>query len=137
MIQSVAIATSLLLLIFVVDLVRRGRLREEYSFIWIVCALALVVLSVWRGLLDRVAAELGIHYPPALLLLVLVVFVFLGFLHASVVMSRQRGQIERLVEEVAILNARCRALADQAAERRADGEGTAETAAQRDAVVPS
>ena len=51
-IQIVAIAVSVLLLLGVLELVRRRKLIEEYSFLWIVCALALVTLSVRRDLLD-------------------------------------------------------------------------------------
>jgi len=60
--------------------------------------------------LHRFAAWLGIHYPPAALLLGLVFIVFVGLLVFSVVASRQRTQIERLIEDVAILEARIRDL---------------------------
>ena len=55
-----------------------------------------------------VAQLARIAYPPALLLLVLFLFVFVASLYFSVVISRPRQQIERLVEEVAILAARQR-----------------------------
>jgi hypothetical protein len=109
-VQALSIAVSLMLLLFVLDLVRRKRLTEEYSFVWIVCALALLGLSVGRSLLDTVALALGIYYPPAALLLVLILFVFVASLSFSVVISRQRQQIERLMEDVAILDAHVREL---------------------------
>ena len=108
--QILAVGGSALLFLLVIDLVRRGKLREEYSFVWIACAGALLVLSVWRDSLHIVARWLGVYYPPAVLLLVLIVFVFVASLHFSVVISRQRAQIERLVEELAILDARQREL---------------------------
>ena len=61
-------------------------------------------------LLDLPPALLGIYYPPALLILVLVFFVFVVSLYFSVVVSRQRQQIERLVEDVALLDADLREL---------------------------
>ena len=109
-VQLVSIAVSAGLLAAVVELVRRGRLSEEYSFIWIVCAVALLALSLWRNLLDVAAAVLGVHYPPAVLLLVLTFFVVIVSLYFSVVVSRHRKQIERLVEEIALLDADLRAL---------------------------
>ena len=101
-----------LLLAVVVELVRRRQLTEEYSFIWIVCAVAMLGLSLWRNVLDVAAAALGVHYPPALLLLVLTFFVVLISLSFSIVVSRHRKRIERLVEEVALLDADLRALRD-------------------------
>ena len=109
-VQVISIVVSFLLLLLVLDLVRRKRLTEEYSFVWIVCALALIGLSIGRRLLDSVASTMGIFYPPAVLLLVLVLFVFVASLSFSVVLSRQRQQIERLIEETAILDARIREL---------------------------
>jgi hypothetical protein len=107
-VQLLAIAISVLLLGLVLELVRRRLLGEEYAFVWILGALAMLALSVWRGALDAVARWLGVHYGPALLLLLLAVFVFIALLFFSVIVSRQRVQIERLIEDVAILEARQR-----------------------------
>lgn len=109
-VQLVSIVVSAALLLAVGELVRRRRLTEEYSLIWIVCAVALLALSLWRNALDVAASALGVHYPPALLLLALTFFVVIVSLYFSVVVSRQRTQIERLVEEVALLDAELRAL---------------------------
>ena len=109
-VQATAIAVSTLLLVVVLDLVRRRRLREEYSFIWIGCALALLGLSVWRDILHVAARALGVYYPPALLLLLLILFVFVASLYFSVVISRQREEIEALSESIALLDAELREL---------------------------
>ncbi len=103
-VQIVSIAVSAALLATVVELVRRRALTEEYSFIWIVCGCALLALSLWRHVLDIAASVLDVHYPPAVLLLVLTLFVVIVSLYFSVVVSRQRQQIERLVEELALLD---------------------------------
>ena len=108
LVQIIAIVISAALLVPVIELVRRRRLSEEYSFIWIAGAMALLVLSLWRDVLHAIARWLGVFYPPAVLLLVLTLFVFVGLLYFSVTLSRQREQIERLIEEIAILDARLR-----------------------------
>jgi hypothetical protein len=108
LVQVGAIVISGTLLLLVIDLVRRRKLTEEYSFIWILCAVALLVLSLWRDILHVTARWLGVYYPPAVLLLVLIFFVFVASLYFSVVISGQRRQIERLVEEMALLDQRLR-----------------------------
>lgn len=110
LIHIAAIAFALALLGIVLELVRRRRLTEEHSLIWIAGAVALLVLSVWRNLLDSAARLVGVYYPPALLLLALTGFVFLVSLYFSVVISRQRQDIERMVEDVALLEAEVRRL---------------------------
>jgi hypothetical protein len=110
----ISIAISAGLLVTVIELVRRAQLAEEYSFIWIGCAAALLVLSLWRNLLDLAAYVLDVHYPPAVLLLVLTFFVVIVSLYFSVVVSRHRKQIERLVQEIALLDADVRMLRESA-----------------------
>ena len=104
LLQIVAVATSAALLVLVLELVRRRKLTDEHSLIWCLGAAALLVFSLWRDALHLVAAALGIRYPPALLILGLVFFVFVVSLYFSVVISRQRQQIERMVEDLALLD---------------------------------
>ena len=122
-VQIAAIVVSTALLLTVLDLVRRRKLSEEHSVVWIVCAVALLILSIWRESLHVVAAWLGVFYPPAVLLLVLVFSVFTACLAFSVVISRQGAQIERLAEEVAILAARDREARDAHHARRETPDG--------------
>ena len=107
-IELIALSTSIGLLVFVLELVRRKQLTEEYSFVWIGCALALLAATLARRTLDQLALAVGIYYPPAALLLVLVFFVFVASVSFSVVVSKQRQQIERLIEDTALLEAALR-----------------------------
>ena len=109
-VQIVAIAVSVVLLIVVLELVRRRKLVEEYSIVWILVTLGMLGLSIWRDVLDRAARSLGVFYPPSLLLMLVIVLVFGALLFFSVILSRQRQQIQRLTEEAAILGAEVREL---------------------------
>jgi hypothetical protein len=109
-IQMEILAASAVLLVVVLELVRRRKLTEEYSFLWILAALALLVVSVRQDMLRLAAQWLGVSDPPAVLLVVLVATVFISSLWLSVIVSRQRQQIERLIEETAILSAELRDL---------------------------
>lgn len=107
-IQIVAIVGSVLFLLLVLELVRRRRLAEEYSALWIAGALVLLGASIRRDWIDRSAAWLGIHYGPAVLLLGLLVVGAAVLLWMSVILSRQQAQIDHLIEETAILSAELR-----------------------------
>ena len=107
-IQIVAIAGSGGFLLLVLELVRRRRLAEEYSALWIVAALTLLAASIRPDLIDRTASWLGIYYGPAVLLLGLVVVASAVLLWMSVILSRQQAQIDSLIEETAILSAELR-----------------------------
>ena len=105
LVQGIAVMVSGVLFFAVLELVRRRKLTEEHSFIWLAGAGVLLALSIWREILHVVADWLGVFYPPMVLLLVVVFFVFVALLYFSVVISTQRRQIEQLVEDVALLTA--------------------------------
>jgi Flp pilus assembly protein protease CpaA len=109
-IDKAGLVVSVVLLLVVLELVRRKKLSEEFSFLWVGGALAVLGISLRRDLLDRTALWLGVYYPPSLLLLILLVVVFVGSLSFTVVLSRHRRQIERLMEDSAILTAEVREL---------------------------
>jgi hypothetical protein len=120
-INTIGLAISVLLLLIVLELVRRRKLAEEYSFVWIAFAAALVALSLHRSVLDRIALWLGIYYPPTVLLLVLIGMVFIASLGFSVVVSRQRKQISRLIEDTAMLDAEIQELRARLSREEPDG----------------
>lgn len=109
-VQIVALAGSVVLLLLVLELVRRRRLAEEYSALWIVSAFVLIVISLRRDVLDFAARWLGVYYPPVVLVLMLVAIISVASLSFSVILSRQQRQIERLIEENAIMAAELREL---------------------------
>ncbi|MCA9889825.1 MAG: DUF2304 domain-containing protein, partial [Anaerolineae bacterium] len=45
------VALSVATLLVVLELVRRRKLREEYSLLWLFTAAVMLVVSVWRDLL--------------------------------------------------------------------------------------
>ena len=102
-IQFVAIIISLIILVVVVDLIRRGMLKEQYALLWIASAIVLMMLSVWRGLLDIIASILGVAYPPSFLFLVAFLFLLLIVLYFSVVTSNISEKNKKLSQEVALL----------------------------------
>ena len=103
-IQYLSIAVCVVLILGVIELIRRGRLREEYAFVWLGCTVVFLVLSIWRGLFDGLARLLGIAYGPALLILVILLFGFVFLVHFSIVISKLTGENKRLAQELAILN---------------------------------
>lgn len=101
--QLLSISIMLTLLFIVFRLILKGRLRAEYSIIWILCSVMLLMFSIWRESLDMIAAFLGIYYPPALLFLGAILATVIFLLHLSVVSSKFQNQIKDLTQEVGIL----------------------------------
>jgi hypothetical protein len=69
-ITIVAICASVALLLYILEMVRRRSLREEYSILWLFGSLVILVLSLKRVWLEGISRFFGIAYPPSLLFLV-------------------------------------------------------------------
>ncbi|HOY14909.1 MAG TPA: DUF2304 domain-containing protein [Saprospiraceae bacterium] len=101
--ELLSVSITLVLLFIVFRLILKGRLRAEYSIIWILCSAVLMIFSLWREGLDIIAGFLGIYYPPALLFLGAILATVVFLLHLSVVSSKFQNQIKDLTQEMGIL----------------------------------
>ena len=121
--QLVAIVGAATLLLTVLELVRRRRLGERYALLWLLSALVLLALGVWRGALVRVSHAIGVIYPPNALFFIGIGFILVLLLHFSSAVSRLSDQCETLAQRLALLEERLRRqeqLSDDAGEPFAD-----------------
>jgi len=107
---NVTTGLSVVLLILVLASVRRAHIRVEYSVSWLAAAVALLILSRWRGALDVAARSLGVPNSPVALLLVSGAVFLLMFFRFSVIISKLRDDNIALAQRVAILEYRVRSL---------------------------
>jgi hypothetical protein len=101
--QIIAITFSLGLIAFVVEAMRRNRLKERYALLWLSAGFILLALSAYRPLLDLAARTLGVSYPPSLLFLIAFIFLFAIVMHYSLVISEHRDKTRRLAQRLALL----------------------------------
>jgi hypothetical protein len=104
-IQFFSVTSSVFLFAFVLRLVKRKKLREEYSLLWLGFGLVFISLAIYRPLLELVAKALGIIYAPAALLLILVTSIFFILIQFSVVISKLAEGNKNLIQEVGLLKA--------------------------------
>ena len=102
-VKILAITGSATVLFLVLELIRRGRLKERYSLLWLFSGVVMLVLSLSRELLEFIARQVGIFYPPSLLFLVAFIFLLLITLHFSAVISGLSEKNKRLTQEIALL----------------------------------
>ena len=102
-IQYISIALSIMFLGFVIELIRRKRIKESYALLWLVSAAAFIGLSVWRSGLEQISLAIGIAYPPAALLLLAVGVLFLVLIQFSIIISKLSLENKRLAQEIALL----------------------------------
>ena len=102
-IQLISIIGAMVFLVMIFRLIVKGKLREEYSIVWIFCTAVLVFFSVWRRGLHKISEVLGVFYPPSLIFLVGILAIIVFLVHLSVVNSRMHTQLKNLTHEIAYL----------------------------------
>jgi hypothetical protein len=131
-VQIVAVLVSGGLLLGILELVRRRRMLERYALLWLVSALVLLVLAVWKGALGVISNAIGVIYPPNALFVVAFGFVLFLLLHFSLAVSRLTDQTKVLAQRLALLEARYRDHEDLlTAEEAESDEALAEPQSER------
>ncbi|MBN1503849.1 MAG: DUF2304 domain-containing protein [Candidatus Eisenbacteria bacterium] len=105
-VARVAIIVSIILVLIVLDMVRKRRLREKYALIWLFTVAGMTVLVVWQDLLLWLTAAIGAIDPSSTLFLFGILFALAILLHLSVKVSDSSTQLRILAKEVAMLHAK-------------------------------
>ena len=113
-----ALSISLLLVASVLWLVRRRRLREEYTPIWLAVSAALVFLSFRLELLRQLTRLIGAWTPSSTVFFLGELFLVAICLNYAVRLSRANLLIKNLAQEIALLRADVDRLAGAERERR-------------------
>ena len=105
-VQLLSVGLTLSFLVFIVRLVRTRRLRAKYSFLWLGTSMATLCFALIPGLMETLAARVGILYPPALLFLGAIMLLLFLAVHFSWELSRLEDRARTLAEEFALATAR-------------------------------
>jgi hypothetical protein len=98
-----AFLLAVILLVTIFELVRKRKLREEYSWLWIFTGFS-ILLVVWRyDLLVRFTHFIGAFWPTTTLFILGLIFLMLINLHYSVKISGLTNQVKNLSQEITLI----------------------------------
>jgi hypothetical protein len=103
--RILALLVGVSFLLAILNLVRQGRLREEYTPIWTVVGIGIVVLSVWFDGLRLITRAVGAWTPSSTLFFFGEIFLLVLCLNYAVRLSTLTLQMKCLAQEVALLRA--------------------------------
>lgn len=110
-------------LVFILWLLRARRLREKYAAIWIVLALAIVVLGAFPGLVFGLARFVGVETPANLLFATSLGVLLFVCIQLSTELSGMEEESRTLAEEHALLARRVDVLEAAVDDRRGTPRG--------------
>jgi hypothetical protein len=103
-IRILTIGGAVVILMMVVELVRRRKLKEEYSVLWVVTAVLTLLVSIWFSLLTSVTNAIGAVTPASTLFFFGLLFCLVLLLHFSVRISSLERRLTALVQEVGLMS---------------------------------
>jgi hypothetical protein len=95
--------TSLAVLAFIIELLRRRQLQEKYAILWLTVSVVMVPLAFFPGAVDSLATAIGFASGVSLVLFLGIVFLLLVCMHLSWEVSRLEEETRTLAEDVALL----------------------------------
>jgi len=98
-----AIVASIFIMVVVVELVRRRKLREEYSWLWLLTGVVIILLVVWYDLLVFLTHLIGAIAPTTTLFIFGLLFLMLISLHYSIQISKLSRQVKEMAQQLTLL----------------------------------
>jgi hypothetical protein len=133
----IGVATIILALVVIMELVRRRKLRTGYSLLWLFVGLIVLVLAVWTDLVEYLTRLLGVRSPGSMLFAAGILFTLLLLLEHSLALSSLWHDNKVLTQEVALLEWRVRQLeASQADEPATDSDASGRDRESARGLVP-
>jgi len=112
-VKIVALMISIGMMLLIIELVRRRKLREEYSWLWLLTGSVIIVLMMWFGLLKWTTHLIGAIKPSSAIFFFAFLFLFIISLHFSVVISKLTDQVKELAQRNALLETELQELKKQ------------------------
>ena len=100
-----AFLISFLVFITIIYLVKKGKLREEYSWLWLLTGLVILTLVIWYDLLLFLTKLIGAVLPTTTLFIFGIIFLVLIVLHFTIKISALTNQIKNLAQKISLLEA--------------------------------
>jgi hypothetical protein len=104
-VRVVALIAASALFVAVLETVRRRKLREEFTPIWLTCGVAIMLLALSFDLLIWFTNLIGAWTPSSAVFFFGLVFLLAISLGYAVKLSRLSDQVKTLAQEIAIANA--------------------------------
>ncbi len=105
--QIFIIAASIILFLITLELIRKKKLKEEYSIIWIIAELALLIFGLFPKILNVISGVFGVYYLTCIFLMAFL-FLLVVLFNFSIILTKLSESNKKLIQEVALLKERNR-----------------------------
>lgn len=98
-----SLIAGLVIFVSILELVRRRKLKEEYSWIWLSAGFIIALIVIWYELLGFISRIIGAERGTTTLFLSAIFYLIIVNLFDAVKISKMDEQIKNLVQEISLL----------------------------------
>ena len=102
-IRLLAVIFSVFIIVAVLELIRRRRLEVNYSLIWFLMGIFILICSSSQKLIYLLSDFFGIKAPINLFFIIIVGFILIMLIHFSMIITSITKQITKLAQEISLL----------------------------------
>lgn len=101
-VRFVLFAGAVFTLFYFIHYIRKNRMQIDFAIYWALFSGALVVLSLFPGIVTTVADLIGVQSPANLIYLVIIFLLILKLFTTTIKISKLNQQVTELVQQVAL-----------------------------------
>ncbi len=94
---------TLIIIIFIINLIRKNRLNLKYSLVWLFTTTIMLIISLIPNFLEKIAHLLGFELVSNMIFVMGILLLLLVTISLTVIVSGQSDKIRLLIQEVSIL----------------------------------
>lgn len=94
---------SIVIILFIINAVKKSHLSIKESFFWILGSFLTLVLCLFPSIINKLAEFFGVSYPPTILFVICILFLLYMIFRNSKRIAFQQEKIIDLAQQVAIL----------------------------------
>jgi len=101
--KLISVAFILLIALVMTIFVRKNKITVKYSIVWYLSCLVLILFVVFPNLLSWITDLAGVELASNFVFALLIGFLTIISMSLTIIVSEQKEQIRRLIQEVSIL----------------------------------
>ena len=98
-----SIISSLLVIIFILRILKKGRINIKYAIIWLIAFSGLLIILIIPNLLQNITKFLGFSLSSNMIIVFFILVLVVINLSLTIIISGQTEKIKLLIQEVSIL----------------------------------
>jgi hypothetical protein len=100
-----AVFASILIFVVIINLVKNKKLKEEYSWLWLLTGVIIIMLVLWYDVLLMLTHLIGAVLPTTTLFIFAILFLICLALDFAIKISKLTDQVKNLSQKVSLMEA--------------------------------